>query len=222
MRPKPREMWEKGMPLSEAVLKWCDPQDREIFERQLPDDYLALKEGEKPFQTLSRMLVSHLEIKGCQRQKANALEIMREEILLKLFNEELLAYGFAMGRNDRSPRLISPEFWYNAKVDWEQEIVDNGNSKFNRLRIIDPYEYPELELQPKIGRPTKKEKIYSACKELFKRDNGFFQLVNKTKVQKVREYIKHKHPEIDVYGPSMGDDAIRKRIKEFKDKYVKY
>ena len=221
MRPSFRKMWEKGCFLSVAVRKWCDPADREIFECPLPDVDRPRKEGDGPLQAVADVVVRYQETKECQRKKAEALERMREEILSLLFNEDLLAYGFAIGGNDRSPRLISSEFWDNAEVDWDNEIADNGNSKFNRLRIIDPSEHPELGLQPKIGRPSNKEKIYSACEALIQRDEDFFRLPNKRKIQRVRDHIKFEHPEIDVDGPGMGDDAIRKRIKEFKDKYVK-
>ena len=221
MLPNPREMWERGYLLSVAVGEWCDPEDREIYDRPLPDNDRPYKPEDGLLQAIAGVSSWYLATRECERKKAEALERMREEILLQLFNEALLAYGFAIGKNDRSPRLISPEFWDNAEVDWGKEIADNGNSKFNRLRIIEPSEYPELELQPKIGRSTNKEEIYSACKALSKRDEDFSQLPNKKKIQQVRDHIKSEHPEIDVDGPGMGDDAIRKRIKEFKDKNVK-
>lgn len=214
-------MWEEGCCLSVAVRTWCDPEDREIYECPLPDHDRLFKAEDGWLQHIRGALSWHMETRECERKKDEALEKMRDKIVFRLIKEDLLAYGFVVGKNNRSPRLISSEFWDNAEVDWVKEIADNGNSKFNRIRIIDPSEYPELELKAKIGRPSHKEKIYSACEALIERDKEFFRLPNKTKIQRVRDYIESKYPEIDVDGPGMGDDVIRKRIKEFKDKNVK-
>ena len=59
--------------MSTAVLKWCNPKDREILEYQLPGDYHAFKEGEEPFQAFSRTYVEYQKAK-------EALKRMREEL----------------------------------------------------------------------------------------------------------------------------------------------
>ncbi len=207
--------------LSDAVLKWCEPEDRKIYQRQCPDNFEPYIEVSGPLKPIANFLMQFPQKQQFQTRRKEALGRMREEILLELYNEELLAYGFAIGKNDRSPRLIPWEFWENAEVDWNDGTVKNGESKYNRLRIIDPYQYPELELQPKIGRKTYKKEIHSACEELYKLDNGFFQLTNKEKARLVREHIKSRYPKIDIYGPGMGDDTVRKLIKELEKKHLK-
>jgi len=145
---------------------------------------------------------------------------MRKDLIQWLTDEDFYAFGFPVSPKPlRVPRLIICDFWINAEIDWENEIAEDANLKFQRIRIVDPEEFPEIELRPKIGRRSYKLLIFKAIKEILKTNGDFQNETNKKKAEQIRDYIISHWPEIDPFGPGLGDDAIRKITNSyFKDK----
>lgn len=88
------------------------------------------------------------------------------------------------------------------------------------MKIIDPDDFPNFGLTPKIGRKSHRDKIEAAIKqldsELANFENGY---VHKERNELIRERIKQYHSDLDVYGKHFKDDTIRKIVNAyFKNK----
>jgi len=150
-------------------------------------------------------------------------KLMQKDLVCWLTQEEFFAYGFPVFPKPlRVPRLIICDFWINAEINWDSEIAEDANLKFQRIRIIDPEVFPKIERRPKIGRKSFKPLIYCAIEEILKNNQHFKNETNKKKAEQIRNYLISHHPKINPYGPGLGDDAIRKHVNSFfREKFNK-
>lgn len=218
MAGKPQEIWKKGKPLNEAWLNFANEEAKAKYDAtREPPPVPDITKAEDGWEAAA-MTVQAVSQPFQQFQRRKALvESMQSALCVRLLNEELYAYGSpAHTSSDRTPRRIHSEFWENPDINWEKGIANDANSKFQRIRIVDPRDFPEIELKPTIGRKTHKALIYQAIEGILPNCPEFEKLQNKQQIEKVREFIATKNPHLDPYeGKGFGDDAIRKHVKTY-------
>lgn len=169
-----------------------------------------------PLERIGHILTAYNNNRARQTKFEELIARMRTHLRGKLASRSLTAYGFPVEPSpDRTPRRIRPEFWETADIEWPSDIAFDDFERFRRIKIIDPRNYPEAAIQPKIGRKTFKPLIYSGIRGIMHSDPEFPKKSNKLKIELVRNFIQEKCPEIDPYGNGLRDDAIRKHISEF-------
>lgn len=218
MTVKPREIWEKGTPLNKAFIVFSDSKLRKIF-----NDSAGLKNApqidfEKGFaeNVITALGVAAKAI-NAPKLAASAKTEMQRNLIQALSKGKLIAYAFPTWPSEaRIPRLIQSHFWVNAHIDWDNETAQDESNRFQKIRIINPKEFPSINFRPKIGRKSHADKITWAISEAEKQSQSFWDLTNKEKIAEVRKLIKSKWPEIKPDGPALGDDAIRKQINRYK------
>lgn len=90
------------------------------------------------------------------------------------------------------------------------------DSEFQRIRIVDPHDFKEIELKLKIGRKSHKPLIYQSIEGILPNCPEFEKLQNSQQIEKVRKFIKKEYPHLDPYeGKGFGNDAIRKHVKDY-------
>lgn len=216
MAGKPREFWDLGTPLNDAWLNWALPENRERYTENPAQKIIDDPSDQSPGRSLLHLVTSVASALDRPRRQIDLKRIMRLDLVQWLREEEFYALGFPVRPNpSRTPRYIPCEFWINAEVNWEKEIAEDTDIGFKRIRVVDPLEFPEFELKPKIGRKSHKTLIYQAIDRIQKLVSDFERKRTKEQIRLIREFIESENPQLDVYGKGFGDDAIRKHVKSY-------
>lgn len=222
MPPKPREIWEKGTSLSEAWYDWSNDVLRKRFDKLGGSPDLEPNEGQGLLDAMAGIASALQKVLDQPRQKTKITEEMKTDLLEWLSEEELLAYGFPIRPSPaRTPRRIDAAFWINPNVDWDRSTANDAVYAYQRIRIVDPKDFPKIDLKPKIGRKSNGDLIKKHAYLLFKRYPEAVDLTNKDKVLAVRKSIKKENSDIDAYGKGFGDDTIRKHVKTIEVEFEK-
>lgn len=216
MPVKPREIWEKGTRLGESWNALATESNRERLRKldspnsfEIADNQIL---SEKLFH-LSRTLQNTI---NKPKERIEIVSSMKRDLIEWLVEGEFYAFGFpVIPKAERTPRRIPNEFWANAEINWNGDIANDEYNKFQRIRIIDPIEFPEIDLKPKIGRKTNRELIYKAIADSLQHNANFANETHKAKANSIREFLKASNRKINPYGPGFGDDAIRKHVNSY-------
>ncbi len=152
MAGKPREIWDEGVLLDDAWLTLARAKTKADYAATFdsPEEDYSTAEGRRDalIRASSRLLGHSPEV----TRRAQLREAMQSDLLDWLLYEAHYAYGFPVRPSrDRTPRRIPSEFWENPDINWEKGIANDANSEFQRIRIVDPRDFSETELKPKIG-----------------------------------------------------------------------
>ena len=216
MTIKPREIWEKGIPLNEAWDVWATEENYKKLEEEHENYFSNPSENISFADGLRRLSSGVLKFNKLQQDKTAALSRMRRDLIEWLTEEELFALGFpVLPAAERTPRLISKEFWINAKIDWEGEIANDEVSKFQRITVVGPEDFPEINIKPKVGRKSHKDLIIRAIQELEKITSDFENYTNKNKTNRIWDYLNIHNPELIRDSRGLKDDTLRKIISSY-------
>jgi len=122
--------------------------------------------GQSPQMRAIEQLFSLFDRNNSKQNMGHLLELLneaREAIIVDLYNDELVGIG-QTGLHSRSRRydLIQSEFWYDAEADWKSDSARTIDREYVRIRVIDPYGYPQFEEKRGRGRPGVREKLFEA------------------------------------------------------------
>lgn len=205
--------------MNQAWLRWAAPNLRKKYEDDSAHDMFDENSDESAGMRVLLAINAVGDALQRPQRKENLRRIMQQEQVELLKQKTFIAYGFPANTNIRTPRRIEPDFWINNNINWENEFAEDANSKFIRIRIIDPDNFPNIDFKPKIGRKSYKPLIHNAIKEISRTNNNFLIQTHKEKAQQIRENISFHDPKINPYGPGLGDDTIRKITNAyFEDK----
>lgn len=219
MATNPREIWKKGTPLSEAWRIWATEENQNKLDKNHEFDFAKQSENKNLADGLRQLSVGILKFNNLKKEKAAAVINMKRDLVEWLTEEDLFAFGNpVLPTAERTPRLISNEFWFNAKINWESDIANDEVSTFQRIKVVSPEDFPEINIKPKIGRKSHKPLIHEAIERLIGNDPNFENKSHKIKAKLIRGYIEKYSEGIDPYGPGLGDDAIRKIVNLYFQK----
>jgi hypothetical protein len=214
---KPREIWEKATPLSEAWLAFSDSKLRKKYQMEKgPPNLPNFDSIPTGFEKTMVAIEAGIKIATSpQRQKQLALE-MQTQLVGRLKNNRLIAVAYPLRPSPaRMPRYIGSEFWASAQINWDAQSAQDQSAEFHRIRIFNPGKFPAFELNRRTGRKTNKQLIDWAISEIRKANPKFKDQVHKAKCDRIREFIRSNCKGIEPTGRGWGDDAIRKHITAY-------
>lgn len=217
MPQKPREIWEKATPLNEAWRVFPDSKLREELGRCEAGPEVSAIDFQKGFWETVAAVSSQLAITlDTPKRLQHLIEELRLSLRGLLASGRLIAFAFPTWPSEaRIPRRIQDHFWVNSEINWEQETAQDQSYRFQKIRVIDPDQFPEIEFQPPIGRKTNREMIESALSDCLREIPKFADANNKFKIEEIRKRIKANNPECDPYGPGFHADTIRGHMKSY-------
>jgi len=156
------QLWQQGTMLHESWKLTCDPIVRTRIE-EIGVEVLEIWGRNPQF----RMLESALSLFSkanpdlSNSQLIEKLHEAREEVVTDLYNEELIGIG-QTGLHSTSRRydLIQAEFWYDVEPDWDADAARSVDREYVRIRVIDPYKYPQFSSRRGRGRPGVRDKLF--------------------------------------------------------------
>jgi hypothetical protein len=217
MTLKPREIWDLATPLNDAWLRFSDSKLRGQYEEPFGTDGVGPIDFEKGFWDTAQAVIGHLSKAVTAPQvRENIIQEMRKSLLEKLSKDSLIGMAFPIWPSEaRIPRPIHAPFWINSDIDWEAGMASDASSKFHKIRIINPADFPAINFKPAIGRTTHRDLIYAATAECVARDPDFPEKTNQRKVDIVRLQIRTIQPGLDPSGKGLGEAAVRKHITKY-------
>src|SRR4051812_40159302 len=92
----PRKIWEKGTLLEHAWRQWGDKGQLEKLDRKF--EFPSSEEIAKAdkLTLLGKVLLAPHQVSEHRRMQEEALSDLREGLLSRLFNDELIAYGYPL------------------------------------------------------------------------------------------------------------------------------
>lgn len=157
-------------------------------------------------------------MEGHARLRAAACAAMRADLCASLNEASLLAYGQQVSPTIvRTYRRIQPDFWKLPTPQWESDIASDAAQTFQRIVIIDPAQFPELQARPRVGGHTERDRIYQALKEIAGKDD-FPIKPSHIQRQRLRKELARQFPDLNVEGAYFHNDTLQRHINQ----YLKY
>lgn len=145
---------------------------------------------------------------AANQKRKKAADGLKDELLDRLFNADLLAFGYRLTPSRSSmPVQISPDFFDHASADWNNDEAEFNGKRFGHIRIIDP-QSPAFSNKPRTGRPGSTSAIDEAVKQAIRSIPNFCNLPRKTACDEIRKIIGA--PEIK--GNGLGNENLAKHI----------
>lgn len=198
-----KEIWQLGVPLSRAWLKFAPIELRSEFEK-LPEFLNAIAQipvGEGAqgfFQHLAKSVNETSARMQLERQ-------IKDVVLTDLFNGELLAAAYReWPSRSQSPVVIEPAKFENDDPDWNSETLSVHGIRYGRIRICDP-----AKLRPAPSRPKGSITVINdAIDHLMRANPAFCELPRKTACAQIREFLN----EDEISGSGLSDQNLGKAI----------
>ena len=203
------------MPLQSAWEYLSTDGEREAFDQA--DPMKLISEVKSPNSILGA-LKEIVEISGRQQQAAQARQNIRAHFETRiqnaLFNESYFGFGYPIAPYlARTPRRIDPALWDGFTIDWSVGKVWLDNIAFNRVRIVDPYDYPQFDLAPKRPGPISyADQINWALKYHSENDPDFWELTDLIRTKRLKKTIYREF--------NINPDQVRGFSNKTFEKYI--
>ena len=133
---------------------------------------------------------------------------LQEELLDKLFNSDLLAFGYRQKLSEsRGPVQIEPNFFEYPEIDWDGNTAEFNDRKYLTIRIANPKDLMAHQ-KPKTGRPTSGPVINAAINRLIKSNIEFCNLARSIACEEIRKSIGQQSKR----GNGLSDKNLEKYI----------
>ena len=250
MRPKPQEMWEKGVPLSEAILEFsnfpntgdsldkihylnlCEPAQEGECKPDNPDYYKYVPKEpwfrESDRKRYKKRLCEHL----CNELYLGNLTAIGTQVkpVKENSKKEILNLEFQFLLNQNLEKLEEIE---NLPVGpkkpfshWDDDVFQGRTVQFEDVRIFDPNSAKDetISEKRKRGRPSTRlqiEQAYEECKENKEIDFGASLI---TAIKVVIKRLRQKYPEnFEKLHSGFGRETIRQVIRsDFQANVLKH
>ena len=216
---KPKALWERAIPLQSAWDFFATTEELENL-RTAENWHPTMDQEKSPsfLEGVTRMAGAFLELQANQRKAGKIRDEFNERLLDELFNEELYGFGYPVEPSPaRMPRRIDPAFWDGCDVDWEDGKAWLDNVFYNRIRIVDPIDYPQFDLSPKRPGPTSHAaKINWAISHHTEKEDDFWEKGDAIRIKRMRKSIDEQFG-IDTNSVrGFADKTFEKYLLEFK------
>ncbi|HCY54483.1 MAG TPA: hypothetical protein DF715_02770 [Oceanicaulis sp.] len=221
---KPKDLWERGISLQSAWENLAIAEEVAELARLDSWEPEIASNGPKSFwEGLGTFATGAVEFRRNLSLKKELRTRFEERLLDELFNEGLYGYGYPIGPSPaRMPRRIDPAFWDNAIVDWQEGKARLDNVSFNRIRLVDPANYPQFDLSPKRPGPiSHADKIRWAISHHTKTDNDFWEKTDVIRIKRMRISIKSEFGIDTSSVRGFGDKTFEKYLLKFKKVHSK-
>ncbi|WP_373088741.1 hypothetical protein [Sneathiella sp.] len=158
------QLWQQGTMLQDAWKLPCD----DVVRKRIEEIGLEVLEtlGQSPQMRTIDQLFSLFDRNNSKQSMGQLLDLLneeREEIIVELYNDELVGIGqTVLHSSSRRYDLIQSEFWYDADADWKSCSARTIDREYVRIRVIDPYKYPQFAEKKGRGRPGVRDKLFEA------------------------------------------------------------
>lgn len=204
-----RNIWNNALPLGEAWIAFASTQAREQL-KILPTGIEKMQNQlEKSTEILDFLLAASAGY-SARDERTKFTNELQEELLDKLFNSELLAFGYRQKPSEsRGPVQIDPNFFECPDTDWEGNTAEFNDKKYRTIRIANPKDLMAHQ-KPKTGRPTSGPVINAAINRLMKSNLEFCNLDRLIACEEIRKSIGQQSKR----GNGLSDKNLEKYIIE--------
>lgn len=221
---KPKEIWDRGVALQWAWEQFATEEEKAEAER------IEKLRDPNRWQTPTSIiegLTSIARIPAVMREADQAQTALREafeyRLICDLFNEELYGFGYPVHpATIRTPRRIDPTFWDNPYVDWDEGEARIEQNIYNRIRLVDPYKFPDIALGPKSPgpKPLARQQICWAIDHLSKTDKDFWKLTDHIRIFRLHGVIKSNFGTDTKTERGFSEKNFQKYLLEFKKRNI--
>ena len=152
---KPKALWELGIPLQKALEYFATDEERQALNNlENPTPIFSTNSTASFLESAAQITPTLQQALDAPRRTSEIHASIGERALDSLFKEEYYGFGYPVEPSPaRTPRRIDSAFWDGCLVDWSSGIAWLGNEQYNRIKIIDPKEYPQFDLSAKRPGP---------------------------------------------------------------------
>ena len=195
------------MPLSEAWLEFASTQARDDFKK-MPTGLEELKKSLEKSSEIIGVIEAASDGLNARAKRSAFGQQLKEELLDKLFNSDLLAFGYRQTPSEsRSPVQIGPIFFEYPVIDWEANSAEFNGKKYRAIGILNPVDLLENQ-KLKTGHPSSGPVINSAIHRLMKFNPEFCAQPRSIACEQIRQTIgKQSKP-----GNGLSDKNLEKYI----------
>ncbi|MBO9581445.1 MAG: hypothetical protein J7498_11190 [Sphingobium sp.] len=163
--PTTRQLWNLGIPLDSAWLKFASAEMRRLHS-ELPTLAKFNREAKADLKAgagLNKLMQSAV---SQMHSRVNFEHSLRELLLDQLFNSELSAFGFRTSPSvSRSPVRIEADLFDNHTPDWKRETLNARGREYAEIRIVDLTQIQDFQ-RPRTGRKGSAAAIRSTIEDL--------------------------------------------------------
>lgn len=116
---------------------------------------------------------------------------LKSDLLKKLSNGELLAFGYSTEDAASAPPVQIPQrFLADRFVDWARDMICDPPYEYRQVRItqLRTVEEATLTTKQRRGRPSSQDEMFNALRKLINNDRSFV-----TKSRKVQTHEMHNY-----------------------------
>lgn len=203
-----RQLWEMGIPLGEAWLKFANDDARERLINQ-PGWLQTLENAVGHVSGLSGLASVVNDAFQTNAEKRRIELEMQEDLLDRLFDGELMALGFRIfPSRSAAPVAIDASFFEFLAIGWADNSAAFEGKRYAQIRIIERDADFDVSA-PLIGRPSSGGVILAAIDELMAdQEMSFCSLPRKIACAKIRHKISHQ----EISGNGLSDKNLSKYI----------
>jgi hypothetical protein len=222
------EFWKRGIPLSEA---WFQYSSDKLYRKY---NFAKLSRTISPTSGLGmvlkrlaeypnrpkfeKMLIRMTHESEFRQHRSDVKKEMEFDVLEKLQEGKLVAYGYLAGRNIKAPPVEIPDRFLEMKfIKWESDTISAPPHEFSTVRIVSPivpkpisYQIRKSKEIKKRGRPSVQEHVFEAMALIAVENPTQLHLPHKRLVPIIRKKIHQLHP--DDYGPDQPADRTIMRM----------
>lgn len=193
----------------------------ELSEREAIDAWQVDTAGDQPnsfWEGVAKVATGLSEWQRNSERKEELRSRFEERILDELLNEYFFGFGYPVEPSPaRMPRRIDPVFWDSAIVDWNEGKAWLDNVAYNRVRIIDPLDFPQFNLTPKRPGPISyADEINWAIAYHTENEPDFWKKTDSIRINRMRKSIKQEFGIDTQTLRGFGDKTFEKFILIFK------
>jgi hypothetical protein len=178
-----------------------------------------------------RFIKSAKDVSGAwsaMRAQATIISEIRGALRKKVSIGALVAYGYEAAC-PKTPTMIPPYLFEHDKfIDWQNSTVKGNGLQYLSVRVVAPPMQPAPAalirtrvtgtVPKKIGRPSSKNRASEAIWILLKENPEFSALLQKQKIQMVREFILRTYSDEFPGGKGLSDKTLGIHISRFSSR----
>tara|TARA_R110002049_G_scaffold308946_1_gene515114 strand:- start:2584 stop:3213 length:630 start_codon:yes stop_codon:yes gene_type:complete len=170
------------------------------------------------FEGAARIAEAVGAIQSKSREATEIRAAFEDRILDALFNEDLYGFGYPVSPSPaRMPRRIDPAFWDGCELVWNDGKAWLDNIFYNRIRIINPEDYPQFVLSPKKPGPiSHADEINRAIAYHTENETDFWTKSETIRIMRMRRSIEEKFGIDTESVRGFSDKTFEKYLLEFR------
>lgn len=204
--PSNREIWENGVPLNEAWVKFSDADAKRRHSELSALETL----NEQAANMRTGADISKFIISGMQRwsEYDQLQDEMQEFLLDELFNDQLHAYGYRLAPSrSRTPVRIAAKLFECPDVAWKRNRMETRGGTYSEIQVVDPAAIAGW-LAPRHGPKGSGDAIRAAIGAIRTRRADFCEIPRKSAFDLIRQEIGEK----PITGSGLSNENLAKYV----------